>query len=106
VLVAIALAGCGGTAAHRGNLYAEGRSVFLSAGCGGCHTVAAAHTRGQIGPNFDKSEQLKLPHIRTEIRFGEDAMPSFHGHISSEQEEAVAEFVYQTLRRHKPASRR
>jgi hypothetical protein len=33
-------------------------------------------------------------------------MPSFHGHISSEQEEAVAEFVYQTLRRHKPASRR
>src|SRR5947208_17028488 len=30
-----------------------GRAVFLSAGCGSCHTLAAAHTSGQVGPNLD-----------------------------------------------------
>ena len=31
-----------------------GRKVFASAGCGGCHTLAAAGSNGQVGPNLDK----------------------------------------------------
>jgi mono/diheme cytochrome c family protein len=105
VVSAAALAACGGTAAHKGNLFAEGRGVFERAGCGGCHTVASAHARGRIGPDFDTSEQLTREHIRTEVKFGEDAMPSFAGRISAEQEAAVVEFVYQTLQQHKPRGR-
>jgi mono/diheme cytochrome c family protein len=105
VACAVSLAACGGVAAPRGNLFAEGRGVFERAGCGGCHTVASAHTHGRIGPDFDTSEQLTRDHIRTEVRFGEDAMPSFAGRISTEQEAAVVEFVYRTLRQHKPRGR-
>jgi mono/diheme cytochrome c family protein len=32
---------------------AAGKSVFTSAGCGGCHTFAAAGASGTIGPNLD-----------------------------------------------------
>lgn len=30
-----------------------GKGVFLSTGCGSCHTFAAAGTRATIGPNLD-----------------------------------------------------
>ena len=32
---------------------AAGRAVFGRMGCGSCHTLAAAGSRGQIGPNLD-----------------------------------------------------
>ena len=31
----------------------EGARVFASMGCGGCHRLAAARSRGEIGPNLD-----------------------------------------------------
>jgi cytochrome c oxidase subunit II len=30
-----------------------GRAVFARMGCGGCHTLAAASARGEIGPDLD-----------------------------------------------------
>ena len=30
-----------------------GRAVFARMGCGGCHTLAAANARGEIGPDLD-----------------------------------------------------
>jgi cytochrome c551/c552 len=33
---------------------AAGKPIFLSAGCGSCHTLAAADTSGQVGPNLDQ----------------------------------------------------
>jgi mono/diheme cytochrome c family protein len=33
---------------------AAGKAVFTSAGCGSCHTLAAAETSGQVGPNLDE----------------------------------------------------
>jgi cytochrome c551/c552 len=30
-----------------------GRAVFVRMGCGSCHTLAAAGSRGQLGPNLD-----------------------------------------------------
>lgn len=36
-----------------------GKSVFADAGCGSCHTVAAAGSSAQVGPNLDESLQGK-----------------------------------------------
>jgi cytochrome c551/c552 len=31
----------------------SGRAVFARMGCGSCHTLAAANSKGHIGPNLD-----------------------------------------------------
>jgi mono/diheme cytochrome c family protein len=36
----------------------SGRAVFVGMGCGSCHTLAAAGTHGEFGPNLDD----RLPH--------------------------------------------
>jgi mono/diheme cytochrome c family protein len=33
----------------------DGKSILASAGCGGCHTVAAAGSSGTVGPNLDEA---------------------------------------------------
>ena len=38
---------------------AAGKALFISQGCGGCHTFAAAGTNGTVGPNLDKALQGK-----------------------------------------------
>jgi len=37
----------------------RGKGVFLSAGCGACHTFAAAGTKATVGPNLDATLQGK-----------------------------------------------
>ena len=32
----------------------SGRAVFARMGCGGCHTLAAAGSRGEFGPDLDQ----------------------------------------------------
>jgi cytochrome c551/c552 len=32
---------------------AAGKAIFVSTGCGACHTLAAAGTTGTVGPNLD-----------------------------------------------------
>jgi mono/diheme cytochrome c family protein len=66
--------------------------VFTSAGCGSCHTLAAAHATGDVGPNLDDlkpSEAL----VASQVTNGGAAMPSFAGRLSKAQIEAVAKFV-------------
>ena len=70
----------------------NGESIFASAGCGGCHTLAAAGSDGTVGPNLDESKpSLELAIDR--ITNGQGGMPSFEGQLSEEQIRAVAEFV-------------
>ena len=70
----------------------DGKSIFASAGCGGCHTLAAAGSDGNIGPNLDQSQPtLELAIDR--VTNGQGGMPSFDGQLSEEQIQAVAEFV-------------
>ena len=71
---------------------ASGSKVFGSAGCGNCHTLAAAKSTGTVGPNLD---QLK-PDYRTvtaQVTLGGGAMPSFKGQLSSQQIADVAAYV-------------
>jgi len=70
----------------------DGKAIFASAGCGGCHTLAAAGSDGNVGPNLDQSQpSLELAIDR--ITNGQGGMPSFDGQLSEEQIQAVAEFV-------------
>ena len=42
-----------GPSAPKGNA-AAGKAVFVSTGCGACHTFAPAATTGKVGPDLDK----------------------------------------------------
>ncbi len=71
---------------------AKGKAVFASAGCGGCHTLAAARASGTVGPNLD---QLK-PSYRTvtaQVTLGGAQMPSFKSRLSAQQIADVAAYV-------------
>jgi mono/diheme cytochrome c family protein len=73
-----------------------GEQVFASAGCGACHTLAAAQSTAQIGPNLDETLIAKDPaYIREAIvdpnaviadGFGPDTMPGTYGSQFSEEE--------------------
>jgi cytochrome c oxidase subunit II len=53
-----AATGSGASSAATGSASAAGKAVFVgSAGCGTCHTLAAAGTTGQVGPNL--TQRLK-----------------------------------------------
>ena len=61
--------------------------------CGVCHTLLAAGSDGQIGPNLD---QLKptMPQIISVVTNGIGVMPSWEGILTSEEIEAVAHYVF------------
>jgi mono/diheme cytochrome c family protein len=69
-----------------------GKAVFASAGCGGCHTLKAAGSSGNVGPNLD---QLKPPFatVKHQVENGGGAMPAFKGQLSAKQIDDVAAFV-------------
>jgi mono/diheme cytochrome c family protein len=70
----------------------DGAAVFASAGCGGCHTLAAAGSSGMTGPNLDDVMPSK-EQVEEQVRSGGGGMPSFAGQLSDQQIEAVAEYV-------------
>ncbi len=72
---------------------AGGKTVFTT-NCGSCHTLAAAGTSGNVGPNLD---QLKpdLATVERQVRNGGGGMPAFEGRLSDAQIMAVAAYVAQ-----------
>ena len=60
--------------------------------CGMCHTLQAAGSEGQIGPNLDQLKPL-MPQVVSAVTNGIGVMPSFEGMLSSEEIEAVSYFV-------------
>lgn len=70
----------------------NGSSVFASSGCGSCHTLAAAHSTGTVGPNLDG---LK-PNYRTvtsQVTNGGRGMPPFKSQLKTQQIADVAAYV-------------
>lgn len=61
--------------------------------CGVCHTLQAAESEGQIGPNLD---QLKpqIPQIIYTVTNGTGVMPAFDGALTTEEIEAVAYYIF------------
>ena len=119
LLGAVALAGCGGQgvvsptpqttigtltiatttfpevpAFHKKGDAKKGSSVFASAGCGGCHTLAAAHSTGTVGPDLD-SLKPNYQAVTAQVTNGGAGMPAFGktNQLNTQQIADVAAYV-------------
>ena len=70
----------------------DGKAVFAKAGCGGCHTLKAAGSSGNVGPDLDQLKPSE-PTVEHQVEVGGGAMPAFKGRLSDAEIKAVAEFV-------------
>jgi mono/diheme cytochrome c family protein len=70
----------------------DGKAVFAKAGCGGCHTLKAAGSSGNVGPNLDQLKPAKAT-VAHQVEVGGGAMPAFKGQLSAAEIAAVAAFV-------------
>jgi len=77
-----------------GNASADDPKALFTENCAGCHTFAAAGTKGTIGPNLDQSA-LTADRIAEQIRNGGGGMPPFEGQLTDEQIQALAEFIFE-----------
>ena len=62
------------------------------AGCGGCHTLAAVGSSGQVGPNLDVLRP-SAARIAYQITYGGAVMPAFSGTLSAPEIQALASWV-------------
>ncbi|MGI9117647.1 MAG: c-type cytochrome [Gaiellales bacterium] len=81
------------TAAAEGDA-AAGEAVFKTAGCAGCHTLAAAGANGNVGPNLDQAKP-DYALVMDRVTNGMGAMPSFSGQLSETDIKNVAAYVSQ-----------
>jgi cytochrome c6 len=85
-----------GAAAAGAAVYGKGAGVdgakVFQGNCGRCHTLSAAGTNGQVGPNLD-SVSLSAADIESIVRGGRGSMPAFDGQLSTAEISAVAAFV-------------
>lgn len=70
----------------------DGMAVFAAAGCGGCHTLAAAGASGAVGPNLDDARPSKEL-VVDRVTNGRGGMPAFSDQLTADQIDAVAAFV-------------
>lgn len=71
---------------------AAGASVFQSAGCGGCHALAAAGSNGAVGPNLN-SQTYSYDSVLTVVTNGRGAMPGYSGQLSEDEIRNVSAYV-------------
>jgi mono/diheme cytochrome c family protein len=70
----------------------DGKSIFETAGCTGCHTLADAGSSGTVGPNLDQAKPPKGLVVER-VTNGQGAMPSFKDSLDAKQIQAVADYV-------------
>jgi cytochrome c oxidase subunit 2 len=81
----------------------DGKSVFASAGCAGCHTLADANATGKAGPDLDKigtkgaafvRESIVKPDAYVEKGFQKGIMPPTYGEdLSPEELKALVDYL-------------
>lgn len=78
---------------------ARGRKVFASSGCGSCHTLRAAGSKGTVGPSLDRTPLAEAA-IAQVVAKGRPArgMPAFGETLSAADIQAVAAFVRRSRR--------
>jgi cytochrome c6 len=69
-----------------------GKAVFESAGCGSCHTLADAGTKGSVGPNLDDL-QPSAEQVAAIVPNGRGIMPGFSDKLSKTDIANVAAYV-------------
>jgi mono/diheme cytochrome c family protein len=85
------------TGGEGGGDAAAGKAVFASAGCTGCHTLQAAGSTGNVGPNLDDAKP-SADKVVERVTEGKGVMPSFKGQLSEQQIQDVAAFVSTSTR--------
>ncbi len=80
----------GGGGGGGGDL-AAGEEIFI-ANCGSCHTLEAAGTSGNIGPNLNDSS-FDQGAVEEQVTQGGGGMPAFEGQLSEEEIQNVAAYV-------------
>ena len=74
-------------------IFEMGKDIFLNkAVCSTCHTLADAGSSSNIGPNLNEIRPNKMRVINT-VTNGIGVMPSYEGELTSEEIEAVADYV-------------
>ena len=81
----------GGGGGGGGGDAAAGQEVFV-ANCGSCHTLEAAGTTGNVGPNLNDSS-FDQGAVEEQVAQGGGGMPAFEGQLSEEEIQNVAAFV-------------
>jgi mono/diheme cytochrome c family protein len=81
--------------AESGITATDGAEIFTQAGCGSCHTLAAAGATGAVGPNLDETKPA-LELVIDRVTNGQGGMPAFADKLTEEQIQAVAEYVTQS----------
>ncbi|MDX6543766.1 MAG: quinohemoprotein ethanol dehydrogenase [Gaiellaceae bacterium] len=93
LLAALAVSGCGsGSPAHTQRVAPDGKRIFLSAGCVGCHTLKDAGSSGTVGPDLDNARP-DVTLVKLQVTNGGGRMPSFRGKLKPVEIEAVARYV-------------
>jgi len=72
------------------------RWVLFVSNCGSCHTLAAAGTKGQVGPKLDGLKLGALT-VTSFMKAGPGSMPSFSG-MPAAQRDAIVTFVVASSR--------
>jgi cbb3-type cytochrome c oxidase subunit III len=87
------VAGTGNAKPAGGKISAtDGKTIFVQAGCGSCHTLKDAGSTGTVGPNLD---ELKPPEpiVDKQVTNGGAQMPAFKDRLTPAQIQAVAKYV-------------
>ncbi len=71
---------------------AAGKVVFVTTGCGACHTLKAGGGTGTIGPNLDAAPLTKSL-ITSRVMNGKGAMPSYAGQLTTQQIDDLTTFL-------------
>jgi cytochrome c oxidase subunit 2 len=91
--------------AEEGTTSSSGAQLFASAGCGGCHTLAAAGSTGTTGPNLNEflapddttagvEEMLVDPNVELAEGYPANVMPQDYGQTFSKAEiHQLAEYL-------------
>lgn len=69
----------------------KGKEVFAT-NCAGCHTLEAAGSRGNVGPELTNIKASAAT-VAAQVKKGGNGMPSFSGTLSAEEITAVSEYV-------------
>ena len=71
-----------------------GLEVYINkAQCGSCHSLKAAGSNGEIGPNLDVLKP-QIDQIIYTVTNGIGVMPAWEGILTNEEIEAVAYYVF------------
>jgi mono/diheme cytochrome c family protein len=76
---------------------AAGKTVFATAGCESCHTLADAGSTGTVGPNLD-DRKPSYDKVVERVTEGKSPMPSFKGTLTPQQIQDVAAYVSSVTR--------